>query len=85
VETTPVANKATSFTVVQAAGANLTTTTEIYHEDIGVTGNPAVSAGGSSRGTSEWVLKQNTQYAVVVANDDANDNTHNLVLNWYEE
>ncbi len=67
-----------------AASANITTTTTIYREDIGASGNPISASGGGSRGISEFVLKQNTEYAVIITALDANTNIHNIILNFYE-
>ena len=83
IETVPVANKATSFTVVQAAGATLSTATPIYQKFMGA-GAAGADTGGENRDEHEFILKANTQYAFVVANTTADDNTHNIELNWYE-
>lgn len=83
IETVPVVNKATSFNEAQAAGANITTTTEIYSEHIGSNSGPRAS-GGNSRGSAEFVLEQNQQYAIILTSLNNDDNTHNLVLEWYE-
>jgi hypothetical protein len=83
IETVPEAGKATSYTVAQAAGATLSTATPIYQKYLG-----AAAAGadtlGESRDAHEFILLKNTQYAFVIANTTADDNTHNIVLNWYE-
>ena len=82
IETVPVANTATSYNEAQAAGANITTTTELARTYIG--SGERKSVGGGNRGVQEWVLDQNQQYiAIIVAltNDDA---TSNLTLDWYE-
>ncbi|MGW8161037.1 MAG: hypothetical protein ACWGN1_02195 [Desulfobulbales bacterium] len=84
VENPAVAGNITSYNETQAAGANITTTTTIYHEDIGRTGSPVSSQGGATRGSSEVILKSNTQYAICLVADDDNDNTHNIILDWYE-
>ena len=79
----PVIGQATSFNEAQAAGANLVTTTEIYRYYLG-----AAAAGtdhpGNSRGDNEWILKRGTQYAFAVVSLTADDNTHNVILHWYE-
>ena len=83
IETVPEVGKATSFSVAQAAGATLSTATPIYQKYLGA-GLAGADTGGENRDTSEIILKQNTQYAFVIANTTADDNTHNIVLNWYE-
>lgn len=83
IETVPVANKATSYTVAQAAGATLSTATPIYQRYLGAAAAGA-DTGGESRNDDEFILKRNTQYAFVIANTTADDNTHNIILNWYE-
>jgi len=83
IETVPVANKATSYTVAQAAGATLSTTNPIYQKYLGA-GVAGADTAGETRDAHEFVLKRNTQYAWVVASTTADDNTHNIVLNWYE-
>jgi len=84
IETTPVANKLTSYDETQAAGANITKTTAIIDEQIGSSGNPTSSSGGQARGSSERILKQGLQYIVCLTALDSNDNVHNLSLDWYE-
>ena len=84
VEASPTANEVTTYDETQAAGANITTTTEILHEHIGQTGNPQTKSGGMVRGRVEIILENNQQYAIVINADDANDNHHSITLNWYE-
>ena len=83
IETTPVANKATSYTEAQAAGATLSTATELMRHYMGAATVGADVAGGA-RATSEFILKQATQYAFVVVSTSNDDNTHNLTVSWYE-
>ena len=86
IKTSPVANEVTFFDLTDAASANITISvgTTLWHEDIGVTGNPQSASGGASRGQSEWPLAPSTQYAFLIRSEDNNNNTHNLILNWYE-
>ena len=81
---TPVANNVTTYTAAQAAGANITKTTAVYERVIGAAGNPTTAQGGDARGSLEYVLKQNTQYAFCGTQLDANDNTMTVELEWYE-
>ena len=83
IETVPEAGKATSYTVAQAAGATLSTATPIYLKYLGAAAAGA-DTGGEQRDSNEFILKRNTQYAFVITNTTADDNTHNIVLNWYE-
>ena len=68
-----------------ASNANITTTTTIYHEDIGETGNPQTASGGGTRGRFEFILKQNTEYAIILNAENANTQVHNIILDWYEQ
>ena len=42
------------------------------------------AAGGSSRGSQEWILKSNTAYFFYLQNIGANTNLHEIHLDWYE-
>jgi len=84
IHSTPVVNRISYFEEAAAATANITTTTAVWTETIGSAGNPATKSGGGSRGQSEFILKQNTQYAVIVTSLDDNDNVHHITLEWYE-
>jgi len=76
-----VTGQAMFFTEVTQG--NVTGGTNIAHVHLqGGAGPKAV--GGDSRGTEEWILKQNTLYAFVVESLDMNDNVHLLELDWYE-
>lgn len=83
IETVPEVGKATSYTVAQAAGATLSTAVPIYQKYLGSAAAGA-DTGGEVRSEVEFILKQNTQYAFVIANTTIDDNTHNIVLSWYE-
>jgi hypothetical protein len=82
IETVPVANLATSYNEAQAAGANITTTTELAINYLGA--GERKSVGGASRGVQEWVLDQNQQYCVLMYSLTNDDATHNITLDWYE-
>ena len=76
-----VTGQAMFFTEVTQG--NVTGGTDIAHVHMqGGAGPKAV--GGDSRGTEEWVLKQNTLYAFIIESLDMNDNVHLLELDWYE-
>lgn len=84
IETTPVANKVTLYDETQAAGANISKTTEKWHEDIGQSGNPATQSGGQNRGDKELILENGKQYAFIAESLDDNDNHVSLIVSWYE-
>jgi hypothetical protein len=83
IETVPEEGKATSYNEVQAASANITTTTEITRFYIGG-GSKQSSSGGNTRAEVEFVLDQNQQYAFMIYALTADDMTHNILLDWYE-
>ena len=61
----------------------INTTGAVILEDL-VLGS-AKSAGGNSEATHEWVLKQNTRYALIVTNQTTGaTNECNIRLSWYE-
>ena len=82
IETVPVANKATSYNETQAAGANITMTTELARNYLGAGEKKTVGGGG--RGSQEWVLDQAGQYCVLIHSLTDDDATHNITLDWYE-
>lgn len=82
-ETVPETGKVTSFTVAQAAGATLSTAKPIWRKYLGAAAAGA-DTSGETRDAHEFILKANTQYAFVIENTSADDNTHNIILNWYE-
>ena len=82
IETVPVANKATSYTETQLAGATLSTATEVMRKYIGTLGKGSI--GGETRALGEFILKQNTQYCVVINSLTADDTVHNITLDFYE-
>ncbi len=47
-------------------------------------GSGPFAIGGVSRGTEEYLLKQDTVYLVYIQNTGANANSHTLSLDWYE-
>lgn len=83
VETVPEVGKATSYDETQAAGAGLDTTNEIFKWYLGAA-TAGADLSGQTRAESEFILKQNTQYAFVVVSTSSDDNIHNISLSWYE-
>lgn len=82
IETVPVANKATSYNEGQAAGANITTTTELVRNILGTGTKKTI--GGGERGSQEWELAPGVQYVVLMHSLTNDDATHTLTLDWYE-
>ena len=81
--TTPTANKFTTFTEAQIAGASFSGGTELdYILLAGGEGPKAV--GGAGRGSQEWVLDQSKKYLFILKNIGANANIHEIHLDWYE-
>ncbi len=75
--------------LLQDAGAGdadwaVTTETELARIALGAAINPAKSFGGVSRGTQEYILKQNTVYMILMTSGTANDNIMQITLDWYE-
>jgi len=83
IETVPEANKVTSYDETQAAGANITKTTQIFVHHIGSGAGP-FSTGGGQKQRDEYILKQNTQYALIIEALTDDDNVHNIMASWYE-
>lgn len=81
--TAHTANKVTTFTEVEIAAATFTAGTTVRTEPIIAGGGPK-PAGGSSRGSQEYILKKNTPYVFLLTNVGANANTHHILLDWYE-
>lgn len=82
-ETTPVAAKVTTFDETEIAGAHFSGGKVIDTVLLGG-GRGSRVIGGTSRGSQEWMLKQNTTYVIVLENYGANVNYHNIGLDWYE-
>ena len=75
------ANAATFFT--EATMGAVTSGTKLEEVQM-IVGQGPRTLGGSARGSQEWVLKRNTLYAFVIESLNANDNLHNIRLDWYE-
>lgn len=82
--TAHTANKVTTFTEAEIAGANFTTGTIIRTVPV-VAGAVPKPAGGSSRDAQEYILKKNTPYVFLLTNVGANANVHHILLDWYEQ
>jgi hypothetical protein len=80
---TPELGEATSFTESQAAGATLSTASPVWIYYLGAAASGA-DIPGYHRGDNEFILKADTEYAVVIVATSNDDNIHNIVLTWYE-
>jgi len=78
-------NSSTQF-VFEDSTLNLTANITLAHTHIGSTGlRPAdPSFGGASESRKEWVLKQNTWYAIQVIDTSGNAQEMSIILDWYE-
>jgi len=81
--TAHAANKVTTFTEAEIAAANFTAGTIIRTAPLVVGGGPK-PAGGSGRGSQEYILKRNTPYVFLLTNVGNNANVHYILLDWYE-
>ncbi len=91
--TTPVTGGASAWTEAKLQDADIAgddtdweigSALEIERHALGGGSNPTVTIGGSSRGSQEIILKQNTVYMVMITCGDANANTHSINLDWYD-
>jgi hypothetical protein len=78
---TAVAGKVTYF--AEADQADYTENGTLIYQEMLASGSKSKS-GGTSRGTSELILKQNTAYLIYLKALNADDNVQNIVLDWYE-
>ena len=82
-EDTPTVGSVTTMTEDEWTEVGVTNGTELEHEYLqGGSGPKAI--GGVTRGTQEWILKQNTTYVFYLQNTGANANAHSISLDWYE-
>lgn len=82
-EDTPTVGSVTTMNETEWTNVGVSSGTELEHEYLaGGTGPKTV--GGVSRGTQEWVLKQNTIYVFYLQNTGASANAHSVSLDWYE-
>lgn len=73
----------TTIHLMDDGGANGTViTSDRFGIDTGL-GSNRIAGGGGSRGTQEWILKQNTQYLFTVISFTEN-NIVSIKLSWYE-
>ncbi len=85
IETVPEVGKATSYNEAQAAGANITinaANTLARHHIGGGTGPH--STGGGQLIRDEFILKRNTQYALILEALNNDTGIQNIQASWYE-
>lgn len=75
------ADQATFFT--EATMGNVTGGTKLEEVQMIVGQGPRI-LGGSTRGTQEFILAEDTLYAFVIESLNNNANLHNIRLDWYE-
>jgi len=82
-----VALGVTTYTVLQAAAADLSASGSILHsETLAIAAGPPFGSilNDRHRGQREWILRPDTEYVAILTNLTANDTVHKLTLNWYE-
>ncbi len=79
------AEKVTTYTEAEIAGANFSGGTQVEYVLLATAGQGNSTIGGTSRGTQEWILKQGMKYIFMLQNVGANANTHVISLDWYEQ
>ena len=82
--TVPALNKFTTLTEAQIAGDGTWNTGTILRTAPLSIGAGPKPAGGTSREDSEYVLKTETVYILLLTNTAANANDHLLQMDWYE-
>jgi len=85
---TPIGDDSlTTYTVLEAAAANLAAVGAVLHSETLAVGGAAPFASvenAAVRGEKEWVLAPGTDYVVILTNLTVNDTTHHITLNWSE-
>ncbi len=82
-ETVPTVGSATTMTEAEWTAIGVTAGTELEHVFL-AGGDGPQAIGGNSRGTREWILKQDTIYIFYLQNTGASANSHVISLDWYE-
>ena len=82
-EDVPTVGSVTTMNETEWTAVGITGGTELDHVFLAGGGGP-FAVGGVSRGTQEWILKQNTDYVFYLQNTGANANAHSISLDWYE-
>ena len=82
-EDTPTVGSVTTMNETEWTAVGVSSGTELEHEFL-AGGSHQKAVGGVSRGTQEWILKQNTTYVFYLQNTGASANAHSISLDWYE-
>jgi len=82
-EDTPTVGSVTTADETEWTAIGVSGGTELEHEFL-AGGDGPKTIGGTTRGSQEWVFKQNTIYAIYLQNTGASANTHSISLDWYE-
>jgi hypothetical protein len=82
-EDTPTVGSVTKMNEAEWTQVGVSGGTELEHEYL-AGGDGPKTLGGTTRGSQEWVLKQNTTYIFYLQNTGASANSHSISLDWYE-
>jgi len=82
--TSPADNKVTTLTEAQIAGDGTWATGTVIRTAPLQVGTGPFPAGGSDRGSQEYILKPSTAYVFLITNTTASANTHHILIDWYE-
>ncbi len=85
-EAVPTVNRVTSYSVAEAAAADLSGGTILHHETlaIGGTGPFASVQNVVARGQREIILLPETEHVAIITAVAVGGATNNIILNWYE-
>jgi hypothetical protein len=82
-EDTPTVGSVTTMNEAEWTAVGVSAGTELEHAFL-AGGDGPFAVGGVSRGSQEWMLKQNTIYVFYLQNTGASANAHSISLDWYE-
>jgi len=81
--TTPVVNKVTTLTEAEIAAGGFAAGTVLRTAPL-TAGSGPKAAGGSARGSQEYILGGGKKYIFMITNSGNNANVHHILLDWYE-
>ena len=82
--TSAAVNKFTTLDETEINGDGTWATGTVLRTEPLTVGSSPKPAGGSSRGTQEYILKANTAYVFLLTNTAASANDHLIEIDWYE-
>ena len=82
--TSPARNKVTTLSEAEIAGDGTWATGTVLQSRPLEAGSGPKPAGGTTRGTQEWLLKASTAYVLLITNTAALANAHYMEFEWYE-